>query len=68
MKNRLLVLEQTESDVEFDIKFKEMFGLTFTDWQKTARCHADEDIIEYEDGVIFAGMTAYDISGYKIYT
>ncbi|MDD4970856.1 MAG: hypothetical protein PHT07_15620 [Paludibacter sp.] len=61
-----LVLTQTEPDEQFDIRFKELFGITFTDWQKTAMVNANGEMIEYNDGRIFAGMTAYD-SGFKVY-
>jgi len=61
-----LVLEQREPRNEFDLRFKEMFGITFTTWLKTARCNAEEDMVEYEGGKIFAGMTSYD-SGFKVY-
>ena len=62
---RKLVLEQKEPIEQFDERFKELFGITFTEWQKKATVHADEEWIEYENGVIFAGMTAYDC-GFKI--
>ena len=67
MTKRKLVLIQNEPREQFDIRFKELFGLTFSEWQKNATVHADGEMIEYEDGKIFAGMTAYD-SGFKIYT
>jgi hypothetical protein len=63
---RKLVLIQEEPREQFDLRFKELFNITFTDWIKTAKCHADGEMIAYEDGNIFAGMTAYD-SGFKVY-
>ena len=63
---RVLILKQEETRDQFDLKFKQVFDITFTNWLKTARCDADEECIEYEDGIIFAGMTAYD-NGYKVY-
>jgi len=63
----MLVLTQNEPRAEFDEKFKEIFGLTFTEWTKTATVHTDPETIEYEDGLIYAGMTTYD-SGFKVYS
>ena len=65
-EKRQLVLIQNEPIEQFDERFKEMFGVTFTEWIKTATKEADEEWIEYNDGKIFVGMTAYD-SGYKVY-
>ncbi len=64
--SKKLVLTQNEPREQFDERFKAMFGKTFTEWKETSRCHPDEEMIEYEDGEIFAGMTAYD-SGFKVY-
>ena len=66
--SRTLVLEQKEPRDQFDVRFKEMFGLTFTEWMESesTRCHAGEEIIEYEDGEIFAGMSAY-CSGFRVF-
>jgi len=61
-----LVLIQNESLELFDKKFEAMFGVTFTEWKKTAVIEADEEWIEYNDGIIFAGTTAYQ-NGFKIF-
>lgn len=67
MSKTKLVLVQSEPREQFDERFKKMFRFTFTEWIKTADCHTDSEMIEYEDGKIFAGMTAYD-SGFKVYS
>jgi hypothetical protein len=66
VNKRKLVLVQNEPREQFDIKFENLFGLTFTEWIKTAKCYSDNEIIEFDDDKIFAGITAYD-SGFKVY-
>lgn len=61
------VLVQKEKRKQFDARFKRRFGVTFTKWIKTARKHASEEMLQYEDGKIFADITVYS-GGFRVYT
>ena len=66
-KMRKLVLKQNEPREQFDERFKELFGVTFTQWQETAEVTSDPELIEYNDGNIYAGMSVYE-NGFSVYS